>query len=325
MPRLTILIPTLNRAMLVGRAIDSALAQTCPDIEIIVSDNGSSDGTPQLLSCYCDPRLRMLRRETTIPAWAHGNLLLKEARGELLLGLSDDDYLEPEFAARMIDLFDRHPQISFAYSGCWMHYWDVVVPARTGPELESGNDFIAAFLGGARDVCWCACVTRTAALRRIGPIPPDTIFGDMFYWTKLAFEGDVGCIREPLSHYVAFRDVGDNITGGTPATAWARETSSLAKDLVAGYLRTASDAESARRVQRDGKKFVARSVANQLIWNVLRGTGRIATICAIRSNLAVLRHGGLALWLRAMVSFVVPKRLLRQQVLLAARRAARMR
>jgi glycosyltransferase involved in cell wall biosynthesis len=48
-PRLTIAIPTLNRAQLLTRAIESALAQTSPDIEIIVSDNGSTDDTPAVI------------------------------------------------------------------------------------------------------------------------------------------------------------------------------------------------------------------------------------------------------------------------------------
>ncbi len=48
-PRLTIVIPTVNRASLVGRALDSALAQTYDNLEIVVSNNGSTDGTRALL------------------------------------------------------------------------------------------------------------------------------------------------------------------------------------------------------------------------------------------------------------------------------------
>ena len=51
-PRLTIAIPTVNRAELLGRAIESALAQTSPDVEVIVSDNGSTDDTPAVVKRY---------------------------------------------------------------------------------------------------------------------------------------------------------------------------------------------------------------------------------------------------------------------------------
>src|ERR1035437_10168092 len=120
-PRLTICIPTLNRAYCVGRAVESALSQTFLNLEIIVSNNGSTDATREVLEKYRDSRLRILHREETIPAEAHGNFLITEAKGNLFLGLSDDDYLEPEFATRIIELFDRSPDLSFAYSRCWWH------------------------------------------------------------------------------------------------------------------------------------------------------------------------------------------------------------
>src|SRR5437868_3351092 len=117
--RLTTAIPTLNRAREVRRAIDSALAQTASDIEVIVSNNGSTDDTRSVIDSYADPRLRVFHRETTIPPAEHGNFLIAESRGQLFLGLSDDDYIEPQFAERVIDLYDRHPDISFVYTRCW--------------------------------------------------------------------------------------------------------------------------------------------------------------------------------------------------------------
>lgn len=319
---LTIVIPTINRAELVCRAIDSALAQTCEDIEIIVSNNGSTDETRVVLDRYSDPRLRIFHLDTTIPAWAHGNFLMGQARSELFLGLSDDDFLEPEFAASVVDLFARHPSIAFAYTGCHIHYADVSVLARTGPEVERGPDFIASFLAGRRDVCWCACVTRTSMLRRIGPIPPGFIFGDMFYWTKLAFQGDVGCVEATLSHYIAFRDSGDNITGGTPVVAWANEVQSLVDEMVEGYRQAERDPKLTGRVRRDGEAFLARSTADQFVWNALRGMSRTRIIRAILPSLPFLKHGPLSLWIRVVASLAAPRSLLRSRVLAAARRKA---
>lgn len=321
-PLLTIVIPTINRAELVSRAIDSALAQTCEDIEIIVSNNGSTDETRAVLDRYSDPRLRIFHRDTTIPACAHGNFLIGQTRSELFLGLSDDDFLEPEFASSVVDLFARHSSIAFAYTGCHMHYADVSVLAKTGPEVERGPDFIAAFLAGRRDVCWCACVTRTSMLHRIGPIPSGLIFGDMFYWTKLAFQGDVGCVEAPLSHYIAFRDSGDNITGGTPVVAWASETQSLVEKMVEGYSQAERDPEFIGHVRRDGEEFLARSTADQFVWNALRGMNRIKLVRSVLPSLPFLKHGPLSLWIRVAASLAAPRSLLRSRVLAAARRKA---
>jgi len=238
-PRLTIAIPTLNRANLVGRAIDSALAQTSPDIEIIVSDNASTDDTAALLKQYEGRRVRVFRQAQTIPASRNGEFLINQARGEFFLGLSDDDYLEPEFAAKVLALYDRHPELSFVYTGCAVHYEDVEVPALVGPEVESGLDFLMGHFTGKREVSWCACVTRVRDLRALGPQPDDRVIGDMYFWTKMAFLGPVGCVPQVVSHYILFRKQNDNISHGTSPLEWTREVQLLADEVMEGSRKAA--------------------------------------------------------------------------------------
>lgn len=320
-PRLTIVIPTVNRAALVGRAIESALAQTYPSLEIIVSNNGSTDDTRSVLARYEGaPRLRVFHRDVTIPATDHGNFLLDEARGEFFLGLSDDDWIEPEFAAKVIALYDAHPSVSFVWTGCSIHYADAVMPAATGPEVERGADFLAAFLAGQRNVCWCACVTRTRDLRRIGPLPPDVICGDMFYWTKIAAWGDVGCVAEELSHYVVYRDAGDGNAGGTPVLRWARDTERWVRDMIATC---AKDGLSRDTLQRDGAIFLSRSTANQFVWQAMRGERRLALLRTIKPALPFLTSRDRTPWIRVIAALFAPRWLLRSRMLAEARRRAR--
>src|SRR5262245_25603097 len=158
--RLTIVIPTVNRDYCVQRAAESALAQTSSDIEIIVSNNGSTDRTREILDEYADPRLRVLHHASTMPVAVHSNLLIDEAQGELITPLSDDDYLEPRFAERMLDLFTRHPQMSFAYTRCWVHVRDEAMSSPAGPELEPTLPFLQRYFEGQRHVFWCACAMR---------------------------------------------------------------------------------------------------------------------------------------------------------------------
>lgn len=320
-PRLTIVIPTVNRASLVGRALDSAIAQTYDDLEIIVSNNGSTDGTRALLDRYeGTPRLRIFHREKTIPVNPHGNFLLDQTRGEFFLGLSDDDWLEPTFAEKVIALYDRHPEISFVWTGCFMHYADVAVPANTGPEVEPAADFLAGFLVNKRNICWCACVTRTADLRKIGPIPTEVICGDMFYWTKLAAHGPVGCVTEPVSHYVCYRDRGDGIAGGAPVLAWARDTQTWVRDIVATFEKTNQDPAAHKALTREASRFLARSTANQFMWNALRGSSRLTLARSIRPALPYLRS--VDPWIRVIAALVAPRWLLRQRILAEASRRA---
>jgi glycosyltransferase involved in cell wall biosynthesis len=273
-PRLTIAIPTLNRAGLLGRAIESAMAQTSLEVEIIVSDNGSTDDTPAVIERYADGGLRAFRHPATIPATKHGQFLVEQARGEFFLGLSDDDFLEPEFAAEVLALFDRHPELSFAYTGCAVHYEDCLVPAVVGPPVETGASFLAAHYDGQREVSWCACVTRVRDLLELGPQPDGCIIGDMFYWTKLAFRGPVGCVPRVLSHYVLLRPQNDNMSHGTPPAVWARESETLANEVIEASRRAGADADYLSHLQRDCRRHIGRSTANQFVWTRLRGTSR---------------------------------------------------
>lgn len=269
-PRLTIAIPTLNRAELLGRAIESALAQTSCDIEILVSDNGSTDNTAAMIARYADRGLRTFRRDSTISAARHGQFLIEQARGEFFLGLSDDDYLEPEFAAEVLAMFDRHPELSFVYTGCAVHYEGHHVPAVVGPPIESGRDFLTAHYYDLREISWCACVTRVKDLRAIGPQPDDRILGDMFFWTKLAQQGPVGCVPRILSHYILFRSLNDNISHGTPPPVWAREARLLADETLAGLGKNGSAPDLAR-LRTACRHHIARSTANQFVWTRVKG------------------------------------------------------
>jgi glycosyltransferase involved in cell wall biosynthesis len=322
-PRLTIVIPTVNRESLVSRAIDSAIAQTFPSIEIIVSNNGSTDGTRALLDRYNDvPRLRIVHLERTIPATEHGNFLIEQSRGEFFLGLSDDDWLEPNFAAKVFDLLDRHPDLSFVWTGCFMHYAGIAVPAKIGPEVESGIEFLAALLAGERNVCWCACVTRTADLRKIGPIPRDVICGDMFFWTKLAKSGNVGCVADPISHYLCYRDDGDGSAGGSTVIAWSADTARWVSDIVKMCETTPGSANTVD-LKRNAARFLFRSTANQFVWQRMRGVSRSSLLRSVKETFPLLRGPDPSPWMRVVASLVAPRWLLRQRMLAEAARKAK--
>lgn len=319
-PRLTIVIPTVNRAHCVGRAIESALAQDIDDIEIIVSDNGSNDSTAEVIARYDDPRLRKYRHETTMPPQAHGNFLLEEARGKFFLGLSDDDFIEPDFARRALDLYARYPDLSFLYSACTLHIADVEMPALHGPETEESLDFMAAFFGNMRNVCWCACVTRVADLRAIGPIPADRFLGDMFYWTKIAFQGPVGCIQQPVAHYTFM--TADNMSSGIRVLDWAREVQSLADESSAAFLARCADAGGRSRFVKSVQRFIAISVANQFAWTAIRGAGKSRLLAAAYHALPYYWRQHVT-WRQVLAAILVPRALLRRLILWQAARGAR--
>lgn len=319
MPRLTIAIPTINRAELLGRAIESALSQSCPDIEILVSDNGSTDETHAVIARYAERGLRTFRHPSTMSAARHGQFLIEQARGQFFLGLSDDDFLEPDFAAEVLAAYDRHPESSFVYTGCAVYYEDIRVPALVGPPLESGADFIAQHYAGKREVSWCACVTRVSDLRELGPQPDDRILGDMFFWTKLAFRGPVGCVPRMLSHYILFRPRNDNISHGTSPILWASEARLLADEVIQASRHSGATPTYLSNLQQACKRHIARSTANQFVWTRIRGANLSQ---ALRWSIAARHYLSWTLPAvsRLAVALLLPRNLLRNMLLKAAAR-----
>ena len=323
-PRLTIAIPTLNRAELLVRAIESALAQTSRDIEIIVSDNGSSDNTAAVIRRYAGRGLRTFRHPSTVPAPEHGRFLIEQAQGEFFVGLSDDDFIEPEFAAEVLALYDQHKELSFVYTGCAVHYEDLQVPAAVGPPLEVGSAFLANHYAGKREVCWCACVTRARDLLELGPQPDDCILGDMFFWSKLAFRGPVGCIPRVLSHYVLFRSQNDNISHGTPPVVWARESRLLVSEVIEASRRAGADKEYISSFRANSRSHISRSTANQFIWTRLRGASLIQAWLWFSGCLPYLDWSPKPL-IRIIAALFLPRQALRYLILIGAAKLARER
>jgi glycosyltransferase involved in cell wall biosynthesis len=116
-PRVSIVIPTFNRAQLVRRAIDTALAQTLP-CEVVVCDHGSSDDTPAVAASYGE-RIRYIRREIDrgpIACWRDG---IEQASGELVHINYDDDWLDEGYLAATVPLL--RDDVAFVYTRVMIH------------------------------------------------------------------------------------------------------------------------------------------------------------------------------------------------------------
>jgi glycosyltransferase involved in cell wall biosynthesis len=103
-PLITIAIPTYNRAeFYLPQALKSALNQTYPNLEIIVSDNCSTDGTKAFISGIADPRLRYFRHDVNLGSVANFNFCVGQAKGKYLLMLHDDDLIDSDFVESCIE------------------------------------------------------------------------------------------------------------------------------------------------------------------------------------------------------------------------------
>jgi glycosyltransferase involved in cell wall biosynthesis/Tfp pilus assembly protein PilF len=113
-PLVTIAIPTYNRAKLVTDAVQSALAQTYPNFEIVVVDDGSTDETAAVMGRITDPRVRFVPKEHE-GGPATRNRCIAEARGEFLLWLDSDDVLLPNTLALYVAAQRQDPDVDVFY------------------------------------------------------------------------------------------------------------------------------------------------------------------------------------------------------------------
>jgi glycosyltransferase involved in cell wall biosynthesis len=119
-PAVSVIIPTYNRADLVGRAIKSVLSQTYQDFEIIVVDDASVDNTEEAVKGFDDPRIRYMRHEQNRGGSAARNTGIRAAKGKYIAFLDSDDRFEPMKIAAQIDVFNRteDKNMVLVYTGC---------------------------------------------------------------------------------------------------------------------------------------------------------------------------------------------------------------
>jgi glycosyltransferase involved in cell wall biosynthesis len=110
-PLVSIGVPTYQRARTLRRAVDSALAQSYANIEVVICDDGSNDATEMLCRDLAtqDTRVRYLRSSTNLGLAANHNRLFTEMRGRYVMMLCDDDWLEPTYVERCLGELQAHP------------------------------------------------------------------------------------------------------------------------------------------------------------------------------------------------------------------------
>jgi glycosyltransferase involved in cell wall biosynthesis len=141
LPKVSIAIPVYNREKLVQRAIESALTQTYPEIEVVVVDNCSTDNTYEVIQKYAqtDKRVKCFRNELNlgpVPNWRRS---VELSQGEYVKILFSDDWMEPQAIERSVRPFQEYgEEIGFTYSTGKIHFEDSRDPLVSFDNFPSG-------------------------------------------------------------------------------------------------------------------------------------------------------------------------------------------
>ena len=117
-PTVSVIIPTYNRAHLIGRAIKSVLNQTYQDFEIIVVNDGSTDNTEEVVKSFSDKRIKYIWHEKNKGAAAARNTGIKIAKGEYIAFQDSDDEWFPNKLEKQMKIFKKEsPNLGIVYTG----------------------------------------------------------------------------------------------------------------------------------------------------------------------------------------------------------------
>ena len=207
--KVTILIPTYNRSRYLAEAVESALAQTYRNLEVVVSDNASTDDTASVVGRYTrDPRFRYYRNAENLGMVGNWQKALREyCSGEWFIILSDDDYFtDPTYIDKAVDLILSHPEMVLVYANAYLKDESTgVTTALKLPfkETEAGRDiFLSRGKTGQLDFALCTVIFNRELSLRLGAFSNlDCIAADSELFLKSALHGCVGFISGPAALY----------------------------------------------------------------------------------------------------------------------------
>jgi len=297
-PRVSVLMTVYNAAAYLRDSVGSILAQTFPDWELIVVDDGSTDGSREVLASYSDPRVRVFALPTNIgrtPALRHA---FSHVRGEYIAVLDADDISRPERLEKQVSYLDRHPDTVLV--GTWAEFFgdDGRIIASWTPkgDAQSLRDQLAQY----NPVVHSSSMYRANVALDVQGYPEEFRYAqDYALWLKLAARGEIGMIEENLCR---FRIVATSMTRGV------RFRIEVARDQLELLLLAGRSLPLTKQARRKNREEV--------------------TIARVRYGVALMRKGSLLQGLSSIALAVVrnPLRLISNRVvrdLVAQRRLGR--
>jgi glycosyltransferase involved in cell wall biosynthesis len=110
-PLVTFCTPTYNRPDFLRRTIESCVAQTYANFEIVITDNSANDDSAKMVAQINDPRIRYYSNNGNIGSLASHNRLTTFIQGKYVQFLMDDDLIKPDFLERAVDAFEKNPTV----------------------------------------------------------------------------------------------------------------------------------------------------------------------------------------------------------------------
>jgi glycosyltransferase involved in cell wall biosynthesis len=238
-PTVSVCIPAFNAERWIERAVRSALEQTYADLEVVVVDNASTDGTRRRVRQIDDPRVRLHINSHNLGPCRNFNKSFAVSRGRYLKFLCADDYLHLDCVKTMLRVFESDPKVGLVFSPRAIELADRNDAAavawkqkherthtRFGQlhEINDGETLLAAWIEGEFRSNWIGepsnVMMSRECLRHVGTfncrLREQT---DMELWARAMLFYSVGFVDRPLSTFLVHADSGSSVNRKT-GQAW---------------------------------------------------------------------------------------------------------
>jgi glycosyltransferase involved in cell wall biosynthesis len=217
-PKVSVIVPNYNHARFLRRRIDSILAQTFKDFELILLDDDSTDESLTILRGYaCEPGIRLesntVNSGSPFNQWNKG---VRLARGRYIWIAESDDYADPRLLDRLVRLLDENSAIGLAYC----RSWNVTEDGQVNGYVDSYLDYLDAhrwkadYIGDGESECRNYFVICNPIPNASAVVFRKTIYdgvggadaslracGDWKIWATMALTGKIAYLSEPLNYY----------------------------------------------------------------------------------------------------------------------------
>ena len=206
MPLFSVIIPLYNKAPYVHKTVESVLGQTFDDYELIIIDNGSNDGSSEIVAGFTDPRIRTIRIDENVGVSNARNKGVSLSTSTYITFLDADDWWEPTFLEEMSGLIERHPDAGIYGTGYWI--------VKNGKKRLAPIGVEEGFTEGIINYCKVYAKTLCMPLTSITVAIPRTVFNetvgfkphlklgeDFDLWIRIAMKHKVAFLNKPLANY----------------------------------------------------------------------------------------------------------------------------
>ena len=219
-PLVSVIIPSYNHALFVGETITSILNQSYPDFEIVITDDGSRDHTPDVIRQFSDRRINLEVFQQNRGAAVAANSAIRRSHGELICLLGSDDYFLPGKLERQVSFLNANPAIAAVFGvprfiderGATLlpgntFYGDIFKTPFT-ENLRSRRSWLRHFFLHGNCLCQPTVMVRRAVFDDIGLFDSRLAnLPDFDLWVRLCMKHEIHVIPEELT---AMRILGGN-------------------------------------------------------------------------------------------------------------------